>query len=189
MSDVPETEPPMVVERRVALRTRVWDVVASTLRDADGREFERYVVEHPGAVAIVALDEQDRWLLVRQYRHPARRSLLEIPAGTREPGEEPDITAHRELREETGFAASSLVRLGGAWMAPGFTSEYIHFFLATGLRADPLPADDDEGLSAPVPMTPAELLAAIDAGDIDDAKTLTALALLDRARRRGQIPL
>jgi len=188
MQEPPPPELPTVLATRTELHTSVWDVVRATLRNADGREFERYVVEHPGAVAIVALDGEGRWLLVRQYRHPARRSLLEIPAGTREPGEEPDVTAHRELREETGYAAGSLVRLGGAWMAPGFTSEYIHFYLATSLRYAPLPADDDEGLSAPIPLTPGEVLAAVDSGEIDDAKTLAALALLERARRLGLVP-
>ena len=120
---------------------------------------------------------------MRQYRVPAARELLEIPAGTLEPGEEPLATAHRELREETGYAADRLEPLGGTWMAPGFCSEYIHYFLATGLRPSPLPQDEDERLSAPVALRLDEVLAAIDDGTIADAKTVVATALM--ARRQG----
>jgi ADP-ribose pyrophosphatase len=161
----------------------LFGVSESTLRFPDGTEVRRRVVEHPGAVAMVALDEQGRWLLVRQYRHPAGHTLLEIPAGTREAGEAPEVTAAREIREETGFAAGSIQRIGGTWMAPGFCTEYIDFYLATGLRHDPLPQDDDEHLSEPIPMTFEEVLEAIDSGAIEDAKTVVAAALY--GRRRG----
>src|SRR5205814_4843468 len=111
-------------------RSRVFDITETRVRFDDGVEVEHSVVRHPGAVAIVALDEQGRWLLVRQYRVPAERELLEIPAGTLEPGEEPLATAYRELREETGFAATTMEPLGRTFMAPGFCTEYIHYFLA-----------------------------------------------------------
>jgi ADP-ribose pyrophosphatase len=178
-SDLPE-----VIRSELIHRTPVFDVIGARLRFPDGREVDRAVVEHPGAVAIVALDAQGRWLLVTQYRHPARQRLLEIPAGTLEPGEAPDATAHRELREEIGCAAGALERLGGAWMAPGFTSEYIHYYLATDLRHDPLDGDEDEDLSEPIPMTLDELLGAIDRGEIEDAKTLVAVTLFQRRVRK-----
>ena len=152
-------------------------LVRDTVRFANGHEVERAVVQHPGAVALVVLDEVERWLLVRQYRHPARRNLLEIPAGTREAGEDPDRTAAREVREETGFAAGRLERLGGAWMAPGFSSEYITFYLATDLRPDPLPQDDGEYISAPEWLTLDEVVEAVATGRIEDAKTMVALSL------------
>ncbi|MPZ98858.1 MAG: NUDIX domain-containing protein [Dehalococcoidia bacterium] len=156
----------------------------SRIRFPDGVEIERVSVIHPGAVALVAVDEDGRWLLVRQYRHAARAELLEVPAGTREPDEAPEATAAREVREETGYAAGALVRLGGAWMAPGFCSEYIHFYLATGLRRDPLPQDHDEYLSAPVRLTVEELYEAIDDGSVQDAKSIVALTLYERFQRR-----
>lgn len=159
-------------------------ITRDTLLFPDGAEVDRAVVWHPGAVALIAVDEDGRWLLVRQYRHPAGQSLLEIPAGTRHVGEPPEDTAAREIREETGFAAASLVRLGGAWMAPGFCSEFIHFYLATGLTASPLPQDEDEYLSEPVRMTLDEIYAAVDDGRIEDAKTLVALTLFERHRSR-----
>ena len=152
-------------------------LVRDVIRFPDGHEAERAVVEHPGAVALIVLDEAGRWLLIRQYRHPARRNLLEIPAGTREPGEAPDRTAAREVREETGFSAGRLERLGGAWMAPGFCEEYITFYLATELRADPLPQDHDEYIEAPEWLTLDEVYAAVAAGRIEDAKTMVALSL------------
>ncbi|MCY4615762.1 MAG: NUDIX hydrolase, partial [Chloroflexi bacterium] len=99
--------------------------------------------------------------------------------------EEPDVTAHRELREETGYDADSLVRIGGAWMAPGFTSEYIHFYLATGLRESPLDTGDEEDLGAPIPCAREAIEAAVAAGEIEDAKTLVALQLYELHTRRG----
>jgi ADP-ribose pyrophosphatase len=165
---------PEIVESRVVYRARVFEVVEKRVRFDDGAEFQASVVEHPGAVAIVALDEQQRWLLVEQYRVPARRKLLEIPAGTLEPGEAPLATAHRELREETGYAADIIEPIGGAWMAPGFCSEYIHYFVATGLRRAPLPSDDDERLSAPIAMGFDDVIAAIEDGTIADGKTVAA---------------
>ena len=168
---------PVITRSEVVLRTRVFDVVQATVRFPDGAEVERSMVRHPGAVALVAIDDQGRWLLVRQYRFPAGQELLEIPAGTREPDEAPEVTAARELREETGFAADSIERLGGAWSAPGFCSEYLDFYVATSLRPDPLPHDDDERLSDPVALSFDELLRAVAQGKVEDAKTLAAITL------------
>ena len=99
-------------------RHKIIELARDTVRFPDGHEAERVVVRHPGAVALIAIDECGRWLLVRQYRHPTGKALLEIPAGTREPNERPESTAARELREETGYAAASIIHLGGARMAP-----------------------------------------------------------------------
>lgn len=169
-----------ILGRRVVYRSSVFDVSEQRFRFADGAEHACAVVEHPGAVAIVALDDVGRWLLIEQYRLPTGGVLLEIPAGTLEPGEAPELTAHRELREETGFAAASLERLGGMWMAPGFCTEFIHYFVARGLRADPLPHDADERISAPVAYAFDEVLAAIEAGRICDAKSVVAALLYER---------
>jgi ADP-ribose pyrophosphatase len=152
-------------------------ITRDAVRFPDGTEASRTVVWHPGAVALVVQDDDGRWLLIEQYRHPAGRTLLEIPAGTREPGEPPEATAAREVREETGYAAERLEHLGGAWMAPGFTSEYIDFYLATGLRHDPLPQDHDEFIAPPRRLTVDEVRAAVAAGEVQDAKTMVALTL------------
>jgi ADP-ribose pyrophosphatase len=169
---------PQLVRSETVHRGYPFDVTVDTLRVEGGREVERSIARHPGAVALVALDEQGRWVLVRQYRHPAQRWLLEIPAGTLEVGETPETTAARELREETGYAAARIERLGGTWMAPGFCTEYITYFLATGLTPDPLPQDEDEALSEPLHLTPEEMRAAVVSGEIEDAKTLAAMQLM-----------
>ena len=168
---------PETIASEVVLKAHPFNIERSTIRFHDGHETERTVVRHPGAVALVVIDDQQRWLLVSQYRHPTAGDLLEIPAGTREPGEQPATTAAREVREETGYAAASLTPLGATWMAPGFCDEYIHFFLATNLTEDPLPQDDHENIGAPVRFTIDQLEAAIRSGQINDAKTITALTL------------
>lgn len=173
---------PEVVDSEVLLSVSLFDVARTSLRFSDGHEVERVVVRHPGAVGLIAIDREERWLLVRQYRHPTGKVLLEIPAGTLEIDEEPDHTAARELREETGFAAESLMRIGGAWMAPGFCDEYMHFYLATSLIRDPLPQDEDEGISEVVAVTFDQLLSAIDDGSIEDGKTIAAVSLWRRHR-------
>ena len=98
----------------------------------------REVVEHRGAVLLIALDDYDNVFMVRQYRHPVGRVLLELPAGTIDEGEQPEVCAVRELREETGFRPRSLESLGGFFLSPGYSNEYIHLFLATGVEEAPL---------------------------------------------------
>lgn len=169
-----------VLASEVVHTGHVFEVERASIRLPDGAVVERSLIKHPGAVALVAVDNEGRWLLVRQYRIGVGDMLLEIPAGTRDAGEAPEVTAQRELREETGYAADSLERLGGTWMVPGYCDEYIDYFLATGLRHDPLAQDADEHLSEPIPMTYDEVLAAVENGQIQDAKTLVAVLLYGR---------
>ena len=106
---------------------------------------EREIVEHPGAVAIVAIDRERQLWLVRQLREPAREALVELPAGTREPGEEPLASAQRELREECGLTGGAWSELGAFWTTPGFCNERMVVFLAEGVEAgEPDLADDEE---------------------------------------------
>ena len=147
-----------------------------TLRLPSGRRAPYLVVEHPGAVVILAIDGEGRVLLVRQYRHPTGRSLLELPAGTRDAGEPPVACAERELREETGFRPGRLERMGGFYSAPGYCTEYLEAYLATHLEPGPLHSGDEEGLE--VEALPLEdVLALAAAGGIEDAKSLAALLL------------
>ena len=137
----------------------------------------RVIVEFGQAVVIAPIDEQDQVLMVRQYRHPPARTLLELPAGGIAEGEEPQATAQRELREETGYAAQRLQPMGGFYSAPGFCDEYLHFFVARGLRKDPLPPDEDEHIElAPVPLDRVPDM--IRSGEIRDAKSIAGLAIL-----------
>lgn len=148
----------------------------------NGAIAKREVIAHPGAVAIVALDADQQVLLVRQFRMAVDSVMLEIPAGTLNPGEEVAFCAARELQEETGFRPGVLEKLGGIHVAPGYTSEYIHLFLATQLVESRLPMDDDEFIElerAPL----AEALRLIDEGVIHDAKSVSGLLLADRVLR------
>ncbi|MGB9867053.1 MAG: NUDIX hydrolase [Bacillota bacterium] len=151
---------------------------------ANGRVALREVVEHPGAVGIIAT-EGDQVVLVKQYRYPVGAELLEIPAGKLEPGESPDECARRELREETGLLASRLEHLCSFHTSPGFSDEMLHLFWASELnRAWPDP-DGDEQLVVER-LTIAEAKRLIYAGEIRDAKTITAVLLLeDILKARG----
>ena len=149
---------------------------------------------HPGAVAIVALDDEDRVLLVRQWRSPAGRAMLEIPAGTldvldRNAGtvEDPELAAPRELEEETGYRAATWRLLGSFWTAPGFATELMHLFLATDLRpADGerrVPDEDERLVLERLPWRDA--VAAATDGRIADAKSIVGLLWMARLREGG----
>jgi ADP-ribose pyrophosphatase len=176
MSDLPETvtSSTVIFEGRVVRKLRVDEV-----RLANGKPGRREVVEHGGAVAIVPVDDSGRVLLVRQYRHATGRTLLEIPAGGLEAGEAPETTAQRELQEETGFRAGRIGRLGGFFLAPGYSSEYLHVFLAEGLSEDGLDSDEDEDIALEA-LDLQSALRLIDAGGIEDAKSVAGLLLYAR---------
>jgi ADP-ribose pyrophosphatase len=176
-----EEELPQTVDSRVVYDGRLINVRLDKVMLEEGRAVIREVVEHPGAVLLLALDDDDNVFLVRQYRHPVGRRLYELPAGTLDEGEEPAACAERELREETGFRPSRLEALGGFFLSPGYSSEYIHLFLATGLEEDPLKAEEEEGLTA-LRLPLSDALRMIERREIQDAKSIAALLLLARRR-------
>jgi ADP-ribose pyrophosphatase len=190
--DRPDDPADPLAERLIASevlhRGRFLDFRVDTVERADGRRAQRDVAVHPGAVAIVAVDPEGCVLLVRQYRHPAGRALLEIPAGTldRDPAsgaiEDPDAAARRELEEETGYRASGWERLTDFWTAPGFATERIFLYLATDLAAagpGRRAPDEDESLEL-VRLPWPEAVAAAARGDIRDAKSLIGISWLER---------
>jgi ADP-ribose pyrophosphatase len=123
------------------------------------------------------LDNQGCVWFVRQYRHATQQELLELPAGTLEAGEEPEICARREVREEIGMAAGMIQKIGEFFLAPGYSSEYMRVYLATDLTPDPLKGDDDEFITVVrIPLEQAYKM--VDSGEIRDGKTLAALLLV-----------
>ena len=184
-----------VVASQLVHRGRYLELRVDTIERADGTRGTRDVVGHPGAVAVLALDAGGRLLLVRQWRIPAGRALLEIPAGTLDVDdgvtEDPDIAARRELEEETGHRATTWRRLSTFWTAPGFASELMHLYLATGLDgvADDdgrLAPDEDEHLELSR-VTIEEALALVDTGEISDAKSILAILWVERMRLAGAL--
>lgn len=138
------------------------------------KKVTREVVEHPGAVAVVAIREDKTVVMVRQYRHPAGKILLEIPAGKLDEGENPDACAVRELEEETGYKAAVIRKLATVYTTPGFTDELMHIYAAEGLSQSKQNMDEDEFIDIDY-YTPQQLKEMIQAGQIEDAKTLLGL--------------
>lgn len=142
----------------------------------DGSASRREIVEHRGAVAAVPLTAEREVLLVRQWRHPASAALLEIPAGTREEGEEPLATLQRELIEEIGHRAERIELLAEVYVAPGYSTELIGLYLATGLEPADGEADADENIEVVrVPLQ--EAFRMCRDGELTDSKTVSALLL------------
>lgn len=148
-----------------------------------GRETKREVIRHPGAVAILGETRDGSWILVRQHRYAVGAEVLEIPAGTLEPGEDPETCARREILEETGYRAVTLTPLGLYLPAPGYSDEVVHLFQAR-LEPDPSgPAPDDDESIRCVSLFPEEAMAGIRDGRINDGKTIAACC---RSRLRSR---
>jgi len=170
------SERPAIVDSETVFHGKVFDVRVDRLR-GDGREYRQDVVVHRGSFAIVAEPAPGRVILVRQYRHATARELWEIPAGKADDGETPESGARRELREETGFEASSLERLWSVYPTPGFCDELLHIFYARDLRPGPQSLDEDEAIE----VREFGLEEAIElqaSGQRGDMKTLLALLWL-----------
>ncbi|TES83979.1 MAG: NUDIX hydrolase [Dehalococcoidia bacterium] len=152
-----------------ALKLRV-----DSVKLPNGRKTTREIVEHENCVAIVALDDADNILLVKQFRKPVEKELLEVPAGGIDPGETPEDAVRREMREETGFLPQKVAKLGGFYSSPGFCTEYLHLYLATDLVASPLQAEDSESITLMrVPL--GQITGLIASGAICDAKSIAGL--------------
>src|SRR5277367_189160 len=149
----------------------LFSVTQDHVVDPDGFEIHRAIVQHHGSAVMMAVDAKKRILLVRQYRVPARDYLWELPAGRLDPGETPLQAARRELIEETGYRAQQWKKLVMFYPSPGFVAEKMTIFLATGLTAGEATPMDDERIETRW-FTAKEMKAAIDGGEIVDAKTM-----------------
>ena len=173
--DTEGKESPEVLGSEEIYRGRVFDVARDTVREG-GKTYARECVLHPGGASVVAVFDDRTVALVRQYRHPARRYLLELPAGRLEAGERPEDCAARELIEEVGYRASRLERLSDFYTTPGFCAERLWVFLATGLTEATQQLEDDE-LVEVVRLPLRRALGMIATREIEDAKTIIGLLL------------
>ena len=165
-----------VINRNTIYHGRAFNVRRDEVRMQNQNTVYLDIIEHIGAVTILPLDNDGRILFIRQYRHATGKELLELPAGTLDPAELPENCALRELREETGYAAGKLIKIGEFFLAPGYSTEYMHVYLASDLRPDPLPGDEDEFISLePIPIKQAYDMALN--GGLQDGKSLAALLI------------
>ncbi|HSS20137.1 MAG TPA: NUDIX hydrolase [Pyrinomonadaceae bacterium] len=166
---------PEILSSKEVFHGRVFNVTVDEIREGD-QVYQREVVQHPGSAVIVPVFDDGTIALVRQYRHPSVRYLLEVPAGTLGHGEEPESGAKRELEEELGFVAGKLEKLSEFFVSPGFCAEKMWVFLATELTETKQKLDDDEILEV-VRLPFAQALSMISTGEIEDAKTIIGIML------------
>jgi len=165
------------LNRETVYNGKAFKIASVTLRNAEGKEVRRDVIEHPGAACVVPMLDKDTVLLIEQWRIGAKRALWEIPAGTLDPGEDPLACAARELEEETGYKAGKLEHLLTLYPSPGILDEKMHIFLATELTKGQTNFDEDEQITAK-PFSFKELRIQLKANNIKDGKTIAALGYL-----------
>ncbi|MBQ9492628.1 MAG: NUDIX hydrolase [Oscillibacter sp.] len=162
------------LERKDVFKGRIFSVHVDKVRLPNGETSTREVIEHGGGAAILALDENDNVLVVTQYRYTFGRTLLELPAGKLDPGEDPAAAALRELKEETGAVPDTFLPLGRILPSPGCYSERLYLYLARGLRLGEQHLDHNEFLNvARIPFE--EMVRRCLDGEIEDAKTVVAV--------------
>jgi ADP-ribose pyrophosphatase len=173
-----------VISSKELLKNKLFRVVDEIATDPSGFQIHRSIVRHPGSAVMMAVDVEERVLLVKQFRLPAEKEMWELPAGRIDPGEKPEETARRELREETGYSALTWTLLSSFWASPGYVDEKMNLFLAEDLTAGEQETMDDERIEIGW-FGRDELLQMIRRGEIQDAKTLVGYFLwLDRRQHK-----
>jgi 8-oxo-dGTP pyrophosphatase MutT (NUDIX family) len=168
--------PEEVLGTETKYRGRIIKLEVKKVRERSGRETSREIVTHPGSVGMVVTDGAGNVLLLRQWRSAVNRWLYEIPAGTREEDESAETCAAREVEEETGYHPARIDHLGGFYLAPGYSTEYMDFYLASDLSKGTLTAEDDENIEL-MPMTLDEAVELILNGEIEDVKTIAGILM------------
>jgi ADP-ribose pyrophosphatase len=181
--DTSHKEAPEVLSSEDVFTGRIFTVSVDTVREGE-RTHEREVVRHPGSAAIVAVFDDGTVGFVRQYRHPAVKYLLEIPAGSRDEFEPPEDCAARELEEELGVVAGSLEKLTEFFVSPGFCAEKMWVYLATDLTETERRPEEDEDLEI-IRLSFARAFEMIEANEIEDAKTIIGLQLAAARRKQS----
>jgi ADP-ribose pyrophosphatase len=171
----PHKELPKIINSEKVFQGRVFNVTVDTISEGE-QTYKREVVHHSGSAVMIPVHDDGTVVLVRQYRHPAVRYLLEAPAGTLAEGERPEAGAARELQEELGLTAARLEKLAEFFVSPGFLEEKMWVFLATDFTEGKQNLDEDEFLDI-VRLPLAEALEMITSGEIQDAKTIIGLML------------
>ncbi len=169
-----------MADGRTVYHNKVFDVHEEEITAPDGKKSTHAWLLHPGSIGLVALlgeGADAKVLLTNQTRHPTGKKLMELPAGTREPGEEPQKAAEREIREETNYAAGRLEKIGEFYLSPGYSNELMHLYLATDLRPAEGQQDEDEDIEV-VEMPLAEAIRRARAGEWDDVKTIAGLLMV-----------
>jgi ADP-ribose pyrophosphatase len=171
-----------IISSREVLKNKLFTVVDEVAHDPSGFEIHRSIVRHPGSAVMMAVDAQDRILLVKQFRLPAEKELWELPAGRIDPGESALETARRELREETGYAAKKWTPLASFWASPGYVDEKMNLFLAEDLTAGEKEPMEDERIEIQW-FESEKLRQMIRGGEIQDGKTMAGYLLWTEHRR------
>jgi ADP-ribose pyrophosphatase len=171
-----------LIHSEVVYRGRAFSIRRDRVRLPDDRAADLDIVDHVDSVLIIPFDKEGNVHLVRQYRHATGDELLELPAGTLDPGELPLVCARRELREETGLDAEHIEEIGSFYLAPGYSTEFMHVYLAMDLKPGPLKQDEDEFLEV-VSRPLSEVLEMARSGRLQDAKTMAALLLLQGSEK------
>jgi ADP-ribose pyrophosphatase len=171
----------------ILLETKRFRVVRESYPDNHGGTETREIIRHPGAAVVVPLLDDGRVCLERVFRVSLRQTLVELPAGTLEPGEDPKLAAHRELKEETGFTAERMEQIHSFVVSPGILDERMYLFVATGLTAGESSLEAGEKIEKLI-VPWAEALDMVFNGVIQDAKTIIGLLFCDRLKTTGKLP-
>ena len=164
-----------IIDSETVFRGRVFDVKVDKIKYDSGNESVREVALHNGGAVVLAITQDNKIIFVRQYRHPFNEFMIELPAGKLEKGEDPYVCASRELKEETGFTAPELVKLGAIATTPGFCTEVLHIYLAKNLIAGETEREEGEYGMELLELTLEEAEEKVQSGEIFDSKTLAGL--------------
>jgi ADP-ribose pyrophosphatase len=178
---------PKTIKSERLYHGRIFDLVIEDMEEQDGNIRRCEIISHPGGGVVIPLLDNGNVLLVRQYRYPHKKFVLEAPAGKLEPNEDPLDCAKRELMEETGYSAEKFVKLTAMYTTPGFCNEVLHVYLATGLKKSELGQNLDDGEQSltveSLPLT--QSIEMITKGEIVDGKTIVGILLAERKMKQS----